>query len=249
MMMLLNDNSQVHRFRAYSIGIAGVLQNTFSFIPNYYALKEENELLRKLNVNLADEVNQLRESKLENIKLRSFLNLKDTSNVKLIATKIIAKNLTMMRNTITIDKGLSSGIKIGNPIVTGDGLVGRVINASDNYSLIQLMLNVDFRASAKDQRSRVDGIILWNGKKLILNNVAQTLDVKPGDAIITSQYSNAFPQGIKIGVVQSAKPIDGKLFQEIVIAPAVNFTRLEEVFVLDYFPSLEKIYLEDTAIK
>ena len=55
----------------------------------------------------------------------------------------------MMRNTITIDKGLSSGIKIGNPIVTGDGLVGRVINASDNYSLIQLMLNVDFRASAK----------------------------------------------------------------------------------------------------
>ena len=248
LMMLLNDNSQVHRIRAYSIALGGIFQNTFSFIPNYYALKEENELLRQINVNLSDEVNFLRESKLENERLVNLLKITDTTfNYKLTSTKVIAKNVSLLRNTITINKGETDGIKIGNPVVTGSGLVGKIINVSNNFSLVQLILNVDFRASAKVQRSRVDGIVIWNGKKLLLNNVAQTLDVEPGDAIISSVYSNSFPPGIKIGIVQKINKNESDLFKNIIIEPTVNFARLEEVFVLDFVPSLERELIENAA--
>lgn len=244
LMMLLNDNSQVHRFRAYSIAIGGVLQNSLSFIPKYYSLKSENDLLRQINVNLADEVNYLRESSLENSRLKNLLSFKDSIKTQIISAKVVSSNLNLLRNTITINKGTLQNIKIGNPVISGEGLVGKVINSSENYSLVQLILNVDFKVSAKDQRSRIDGIISWNGKKLLMNNVTQTLDVKPGDAIITSEYSNSFPSGLKIGVVQKTKILDEDLFQEIHLSPSVNFTNLEEVFVMDYVPDLERIGLE-----
>jgi len=75
-----------------------------------------------------------------------------------------------------------------------------------------MIVNVDFRASTKIQRSRVDGIIAWDGKTLLLKNVAKTQDVREGDAIITSEYSNAFPPGIKVGIVSSISEIPNSLF-------------------------------------
>ena len=77
-LMLLNDNTQLRFIRSLTVGTIGTIQQTFSFIPNLTSLQRENELLRKINVNLADEVNQLREARLENIRLRSMLALKES---------------------------------------------------------------------------------------------------------------------------------------------------------------------------
>ncbi len=90
----------------------------------------------------------------------------------------------------------------------------------------------------------MDGIIAWDGKTLLLKNVAKTLDVKQGDAVITSEYSNAFPPGIKIGVVAAVSEIPNSLFQRIEIIPTVDLTQTEEVFVMDFVPSLERMALE-----
>lgn len=243
-LLVVNDNTQIRYIRSLTVGMLGAVQQTFSFIPNITSLQRENELLRQVNVNLADEVNQLREARLENIRLRSMIALRETSTVQLISAKVIAKNLNLLRNTITLDEGSSEGIHNGNPVVTGEGLVGRVIAVSGEYSIVQILYNVDFRASAKDQRSRVDGIIAWDGNDLILQNIAKTLDVKEGDPIITSEYSNAFPPGIKIGIVKSVKEIPNSLFKRIEIVPTVDLTQTEEVFAMDFVPSLERMALE-----
>jgi len=243
-LLVVNDNTQIRQIRSLTVGSLGVIQKTFSFLPNLTALQRENELLRKVNVNLADEVNQLRESRLENIRLRSMIALQETSSIKLISAKVVAKNFNLLRNTLTIDVGFSDNIHIGNPIVTGEGLIGRIVAASDGYAIGQMIVNVDFRASAKIQRSRVDGIIAWDGKTLLFKNVAKTLDVKVGDAIITSEYSNAFPPGIKIGIVTAVNEIPNSLFKKIEVTPTVNLTQTEEVFVMDYVPSLERMALE-----
>ena len=243
-LIVVNDNIQIRQIRSLTVGTLGVIQQTFSFIPNLTALQRENVLLRKVNVNLADEVNQLREARLENIRLRSMIALKETSVVKLVGAKVVAKNLNLLRNSVTLNVGTNDSIQIGNPIITGEGLVGRIVSVSSGYSIGQMIFNVDFRASAKIQRSRVDGIIAWDGKTILLKNVAKTQDVKEGDAIITSEYSNAFPPGIKIGIVSTISEIPNSLFKKIEVIPTVNLTQSEEVFVMNYVPSLERIVLE-----
>lgn len=243
-LMVFNDNAQVRFIRSLTVGTIGAIQQTFSFIPNIASLQRENELLRKVNVTLADEVNQLREARLEIIRLRSMIALKESSSINLVAGKIVAKNMNLLRNTMTLDVGTNDSVQAGNPVVTGEGLVGRVVGVSGNYSIVQILFNVDFRASAKVQRSRVDGIIAWDGKTMVLKEIAKSQDVKEGDAIITSEYSNAFPPGIKIGVVSKISEIPNSLFKRIEVVPTVNFTMAEEVYVMDFVPSLERIALE-----
>jgi rod shape-determining protein MreC len=244
-----NDNEQVRRIRSLAVGMFGAFQNTISIFPNVFIVQRENELLRRMNVNLADEVNQLREARLENMRLRSMIAVKESSHTQLVAGKIIAKNLNLLRNTVTLNVGENDGVGVGMPIITGEGLVGRVIAVSGGYSVGQMMLNIDFRASAKVQRSRVDGIIAWDGRVLLLKNVAKSLEVRSGDAIVTSQYSNAFPPNIKIGVVGTVTEMPGNLFKRVEVIPAVDFIRLEEAFVLNYLPTIEKMKLEEKSQK
>lgn len=243
-LLVVNDNDQIRQIRSLTVGSLGMIQQTFSWIPNITSLQRENELLRKVNVNLSDEVNQLRESRLENIRLRSMIALQETSTVKLTAAKVVSKNLNLLRNALTLNVGSNDRVSVGNPIITGEGLIGRVVAVSASFCIGQMIVNVDFRASAKVQRSRVDGIIAWDGKSILLKNVAKTQDVKEGDAVITSEYSNAFPPGIKIGIVSKISEIPNSLYQKIEVVPTVNLTQSEEVFVMDYVPSLERMALE-----
>jgi rod shape-determining protein MreC len=124
-------------------------------------------------------------------------------------------------------------------------LVGRIIATSGHYSIGQLMLNKDFRASAKIQRSRIDGIIAWDGgETLQLKNIAKTQDVRVGDVVTTSDYSNIFPPGIRIGLVLRVTDHPGDLFKDVEIAPSVSFATLEQAFVVTAASDTERTALE-----
>jgi rod shape-determining protein MreC len=133
------------------------------------------------------------------------------------------------------------------PVVSDGGLVGVVSHVSDHFALVRVLLNTDFRASAKVQRSRVDGIIASDGRALRLTNVAKTLDVQAGDAVITSEYSSTYPSSIRIGVVHEVTEERGSLFKNVLVTPGVDFVKLEEVFVLAYLPDLERTELEQST--
>jgi rod shape-determining protein MreC len=201
-----------------------------------------------LNVNLSDEVNRLRSAKLENIRLREMLQMKDRSYFKLIPADVIGKSLHLLRNTITLNVGENDGIKPDMPIVSESGLAGKIITISSHYSICQLMLNKDFRVSAKIQRTRVDGIVGWDGGDYVqMKNVAKTQDVKEGDAVTTSEYSSVFPKDIKIGIVAKVSEKQGNLFKEIAISPSTNFFTLEQVFVIASVQDTERVALEKRA--
>jgi len=248
-LLSLNNKPQVKRLRTFATVALGVVQNQVSFIPRYFQLKGENESLRRVNVELADEASRLREAKLENIRLRSLLGLKTASDRPLIAANVVSKNLTLLRNSLTLDVGIADGIRPSMPILSESGLVGVVIAASDHYSVANILLNTDFRASAKIQRSRVDGILAWDGQNLILKNIAKTLDVKPGDVLVTSDYSSTYPPDIRIGLISTVREEPGSLFREVIVTPGVDFTRLEQVFVLTAEPDSERVALENKVIQ
>ncbi len=240
-----NDNPQMRAIRAITVGGVGLFQELLSVVPNVFELKSENAVLRQLNIDLSNEVNLLRESRLENSKLRQMLALKEHTPHTLVAAEVVGKSLLLLRNTITIAAGESDSIRTDMPVICETGLVGKVIATSEHYAIAQLLLNKDFRASAKIQRTRVDGIVQWDGGDLLrLKGVAKTQDVREGDVLVTSEYSNVFPRDIRIGIVAKVWERPGSLFKEIDIRPSVDFPSLEEVFVVTAQQSAERAALE-----
>ncbi|MEK9139379.1 MAG: rod shape-determining protein MreC, partial [Bacteroidota bacterium] len=241
---------QIRTIRSLTLAAIGMTEEALGFIPNYFDLKEENKILREQNLSLTEEMIRLREAKLENSRLRKLLDLKEQTPFSYVGANVVGKTLTMLQNTITIDVGEGDGVKPDMPIVTDVGLVGKVITTSSGYAVGQILWNKDFRASAKVQRGRVDGILMWEGgNHLTLKNVAKTLDVLVGDLVITSEYSNIFPAGIKVGIVSKTAQAPGALFQTIEITPTADLSRLEQVFVILHTPDPARVALEHKPAK
>lgn len=244
-LLTFNENQQIRAIRSVAVASVGFLQDALSFIPNYFDLRRENKVLRELNLTLADEVSRLREGRLENIRLRHLLALKERGGYTYVSANVVGKNLQLLRNTITLDVGEQDSVAPNMPIVSESGLVGKIIATSDRYSIGQILLNRELRVSAKVQRSRVDGIIRWDGgPTLSLQNVVKTMDVKQGDHVITSDYSSVFPPGLVIGTVSNTHDNPGTLFEEVDVMPGVDFTRLEEVFVITHIADSSRVALE-----
>ena len=249
-LLATNDGQQMSALRSAAVLTVGFLQDSFTFIPDYFNLRRENKALVEENMNLSDEVNRLREARLENIRLRAMIDLKQKSKGRLLAADVVGKTLQLLRNTVTLDIGNHDGVRLNSPIVSPDGLVGKIVATSSGYSVGQILLNKDLRVSAKDQRSRVDGIVQWQGgPTLQFSDVVKTMDVKEGDVIVTSGYSTVYPEGIAIGVVASTRLLPGSLFQVIDIAPGVDFTRLEEVFIVSSPIDSSRISVEARTVE
>lgn len=239
-----NENVQVRFMRGAAVNVIGALQSTFSIIPNVFQLEKENKQLRESNNILSAEISQLKEARLENMRLTQMLEFKQRTNLRMVSAKIIGKTLIQTRNNITLDEGENDSVKIGMPVITDKGLVGLIVATSANFSIAQILLNKDLKVSAKDQRSRVDGIVSWDGEnRLQMKNVSKSADFMQGDIVVTSEYSNHFPAGIPIGYAVSAGTVDN-LFKKIEIEPFVNFETLEEVFIVKSLSSEERQSLE-----
>ena len=244
LLIFQNDNVQIRFVRVIAVNVIGTIQDGFSIIPNIFELERENKSLRETNIDLSKELSMLKEAKLENLRLNQMLEFKQRTNYRVATGKIIGKTLIQTRNNITINIGENDSVKIGMPVITDRGLVGKIVATSGNYSIAQILLNKDLKVSAKDQRSRVDGIIAWDGEgKIRMKNVSKSADVKVGDILMTSEYSNSFPAGIPIGYVKTDNTLDN-LFKNIEVECFVNFETVEEVFVLKFLSEDERRDLE-----
>ncbi|RPI68065.1 MAG: rod shape-determining protein MreC [Ignavibacteriae bacterium] len=245
--MSFGSLSQLGGFRAVIVGSIGWIQSLFAWVPNPVALKAENTALRELNLQLSIESSRFRQAMVQNQTLRKMLELPELTEDRLIATDVIGKTTTELRNYATINRGIEDGVREGMACVTDAGLVGLVIGASPHYAVVQLLLNRDTRVAAKVYRSAVDGMIQWEGEmQLSLKNVPKTFDVQVGDLVVTSNYSLKYPANMVIGTVTDVRDETNSLFQRILVTPAVNFGTLEQMYVIDHIPDPERVALEDS---
>lgn len=244
LLLAANDNPQVKRIRSVAAVLLGTVQEPFRFVTSYLELRSQNAILRRINVELSDEATQLREARLENARLRRMIGLPQRMPYRLIAGEVVGKSVTLQRNTLILNVGSLDGVEALMPVINDQGLVGVVTSVTDRYAVVNIVLNTEFRATAKVQRTRVDGIVEWDGHAVMLRNVARTMDVQVGDVVLTSEYSNTFPPDIRIGVVASVDEQPGSLFRSVTLTPGVDFVRLEEVFVMDAEPSAERVELQ-----
>lgn len=246
--MAVDDTPQTRALRTVAVGGVAWMQDAFGFVPEYFGLREENRVLRSMNLSLTEEVSRLREARLENVRLRRLVGLRESSPLAYAAARVVGRSGEQLRSTITLATGEAEGVREGMPIVTDAGLVGRVSSVAGGYAVGQLLANKDVRVSAQVQRSRVNGIVLWAGPAgLQLRNVGKTQDVRPGDLVLTSPFSTMYPSGIRIGVVREVRSSPGDLFLTVDVTPGADLDRLEEVFVVLHPADSTRLRLESAS--
>ena len=229
----------LNNLRKVSITLFSYLEEPLSNVRVYRQALKTNQYLRKQNVLLQDELSRLRAAEQRNEELRRLLQFGRESDLSLYPVQIVGKELNQVTNSLTVDAGTEEGISRGMPMVSAEGLVGKVILTANGYSQIMPFFNTLFRVSAKLQNSNAYGIVSWNGKptrELELNYIPQTVQVDTGEVVITSGYSNQFPPDIPIGKVIRTEPQQGKETQKVFIDPFVNLYEVAEGFIVKFKP-------------
>ena len=217
-----------------------ILHNSYGFVKRLWLnyvylveLKKENERLKREIERLKIENLRYRNLKEKVEALRKILRFRPKPKWHMLTSQVIGYEPTGWFRTIIIDKGKREGININMPVISADGLVGKIISVSRDYSKVLLITDPDSSVDCLDERTRVRGILKGGkGQMCELAYVRHLQDVRPGDTIVTSGLSGIFPKGIPVGKVKEVRELPGALFKEVKVAPFVDFSKLEEVMVI-----------------
>jgi rod shape-determining protein MreC len=239
-----NQNPKVRQVRAVAFGSFAVITSVVSDVVNISSYKKENDRLREINAELMLQVNRLREYGIINQELKRLLSLKDSVKYPLIPATVVSKLSTKSQGSVTINAGIKDSVKPGMPVINDKGIVGVITSVSEDYSIARTLQNIDLRITVKDERSRIDGMMKWNGQELVIVDVPKTYDIEPGDRIITSEISSIIPVPVPVGVVAGLSKVETGIFNEVKIKPFVDFGSVENVFIIGIVESRQKNNLE-----
>ncbi|AJA48430.1 cell shape-determining protein MreC [Clostridium pasteurianum DSM 525 = ATCC 6013] len=220
-------------------GISGV-KNWTGFITHFSEVKQENEDLKKKNIQMQQKVAAYDSLEAENKRLRNMSDFKDQhSQYNYVACNIIAKGANSLLDTYIIDKGKNDGVKNGLVVITPEGLVGKVIFTGNSWSQVGGLNNPNVQVAAKiqntgDTNGFVKGYInSYNEKLAMIDSLLMDTDIKNGYEIVTSGVGNMYPKDIPIGKVTSVADDKTKISKYAIIKPYVDFNKLEEVFIVE----------------
>lgn len=203
---------------------------------NYVYLKNTRQInvaLLEENRKLLSKIIELHEIERENFRLRELLDFREKQKLKTILARVIAKDISTEFRAIRINRGESAGLKRYMPVVTAEGIVGRVLRTTQNTADVITIL---------DPLSAVDGIIARNRVRGLVEGLSEdhcefrfvlrTDDIQVGDLIVSSGLEGIFPKGIPLGIVSKVRKKNYGISQDVEIRPSVDFARLEEVLVI-----------------
>jgi rod shape-determining protein MreC len=223
---------------------------TYFNTSNRYAAKilawsnaaNEYANLEQVNADLATENNRLRSQ------LTQVLQSKPAAPVqyqadstfanrfKFTVAKVVNNTTQFANNYITIDKGTDDGIRPGMGVISPTGIVGKVKICNRNFSVITSILHSDYLVSSQLIKAGEIGTSKWDGVDphlIKLNDISLTKKVSKGDSVVTSERNSTFPPGILIGRVRSVGVQPNKVFHDLTLDLATNFSSLAFVYVVE----------------
>lgn len=203
-----------------------------NFASDLLHCQEENKKLKEQLYQIILQQKSSYELMEENRRLKSLLGLKEREKQILTLATIIKRGSNKFLKTFWIDKGSEHGIKTGMPVITLNGLVGKVIFISSNSSEVLALTDPNFSVSVRVERTRAEGILSGTGTNLCrLKYIPLEEDIMVGDRLITSGTDGIFPEGIKVGVVKKVDRKNG-FFQNLEIIPYQADSKIEEVAII-----------------
>lgn len=200
-------------------------------------LMRENERLRQENQELRLRQQQAAEWWRENEALRRQLGWKAQAPWNMKLARVIGRDPANWWRALHIDAGLADGLRPNYPVVTPEGLVGRLHECAEHRSLVVVVGDPKCRVAALVPEAQDSGVILpgasasWRNPFVELTYLSRQTELKPGQRVITSGLGGIFPRGIPIGDIADWRLVDG-LYVEARVRLAVNLSALEEVWVL-----------------
>jgi rod shape-determining protein MreC len=214
--------------------VTGRFYNSISNATDYLKLRTTNESLAREN------------AMLRQMSAVSFLK-NDTNSFwvhdtlykqqyKYIVAKVVLNTVGKRNNYIMLDKGSRSGIKKDMAVITSDGIVGTVVNVSENFSWVMSLLNKHTRISGRIVKNNQMGTIVWNGVDHLygtLTDIPAHVKIAKGDTIVSSGFSYIFPAGLMIGTISDFRVEQGDHFYVIPFRFSVDFNTLQYVYVVN----------------
>lgn len=200
-------------------------------------LMRENERLR-LEVQKLRITTQRHDDLLaENNKLRRLVGYKENAPFKnLVAARVMKRSASTWWNTLIIDKGSNDGVQVDSPVITDVGLVGKVFRVAPQMAEVTLLTDETCRVAASVEGTREKGILsgeragLEARPDLKLRFLGRNAPIMPGASVYSTGDGRVFPPGVLLGKVKRFE--NGEISGEAVVESAVDFSIVEDVFVL-----------------
>lgn len=219
------------------------MHGVFSHIVNAWdryvflvAVEEQNDDLRTQIQTLAQKVGRTVDLEEENRRLRSALDFKrERSDLSLVSAQVVGRDISPQYSVVRIhlDRGQDDGIKPQMPVVTSQGVVGRIENLAGTSADVLLVTDSRSRIDVNVSGKSVNGIVQGTGDGLpVFRFPYQKARLSKGDVLVTTGHDKVYPKGLVVGYLAQADPkqVDQQL--EIPVEPAVLFSTLQEMFVI-----------------
>jgi len=220
----------------------------FLSFKEFFTSPKDMATLRERNAQLENEVSQLQSQIIqlqENLSeaqiLYALLDFARTNpQHEYVAATVIGREISPFLQYVIIDKGSSHGIRYGMPVVTQQGLVGRVDAVLGNASRIQLITDASSIVNVRLQSAKVEAQIVGSlTGEVSLEMVPQDVSVEAGDVILTSGLGGNYPPNVFVGQVVSIQKLENALFQTGNVQAIVDFTTLNAVLVITNFQAVD----------
>ncbi|MFQ6673714.1 MAG: rod shape-determining protein MreC [Fidelibacterota bacterium] len=210
-----------------------VLYSPVMWVRGINELRDENELLKQKVTQLALLNSSLLSDRRENEKLRTMLDYKRSIRLDLVPARVTGQGISPLTSSIIIDVGKDHGISENRAVIGTDGIIGKTVSVGNRSSVVQIMTDYNFRVSVKMEDSGTVGILRWRDRDLFeVWEIPKTVTVRIGERIVTSGYSDIFPENLAVGEVTGFinRP---EMLHKIILARAyTDFTSLEYVFAV-----------------
>jgi Cell shape-determining protein len=234
--------------------ITGTVGGRYSDVASYFSLKKTNDQLAKENTELRNEL-------LSNIDRPDTTQrvIQDTVPYDTLGhyrkyvwrdAKVVNNSVSLPYNTLTINRGEKQGVQKNMGVISPGGVVGVVINTSNNFAVVMSLLHRQSRLAVSLKKTGESGQLSWDGvspEVMTLKNIPKSAQVAIGDSVVTSPYgSYRFPQGIMVGTITDI--IDDKSsFYVLKIKPSTNFFNVQYVSVVENLQKDEQAKLEEAT--
>ena len=231
--LLNNDSPNTLLVRAKFLDSFSFISSPSMWLKTIVQLEEETQLLREKNLQLALQSDEMNRSYEENKNFKKLLDYKKDSNFDLVSAKVLNMGSSSNLSSITINVGLIDKIKVNQPVIIPEGVIGKTILVGKSTSLVQLITDVNYRASVRIFPSGSVGILRFLRDDICeVREVQKNAEIKLGDAVMTSGFSDIYPSNLKIGTVIEIQD-EISSFQRIVkVRISSNIGSLMNVFVV-----------------
>jgi rod shape-determining protein MreC len=232
LMLSSSSTQQIAIARTLTVTIFFPVQLVLSQATRITNIFSENQKLRQRVTELDTQLVLLQEAARENARLRAMIDFKQSSSYDLVPARAVARDLGQRYRSVIIDAGVNKGIALAMPVVTDRGLVGKIVGVYGHMSLVQLLRDGANRTSVMTTTGRQVGILETDNGSSFFVRYRSDAEVQPGDTLITSGFGGVYPRGLSVGTIEKINPDNQSLFKRAGVHMAVDFEKLEELFVL-----------------